>query len=104
MPEAITSGETTFHGGSRAIMGIPQLRRAFEHVQATAHKLIASKKLSKESIDEFIRYQFLARYAKEFRRFYADNAPGLNLTCEFEGENGGTFTAGFRLGPDLFWF
>ena len=57
-----------------------------------------------ESIDEFIRYQFLARYAKEFRRFYADNAPGLNLTCEFEGENGGTFTAGFRLGPDLFWF
>jgi hypothetical protein len=54
MPEAITSGENTFHGGNRAIMGIPQLRRAFEHVQATAHKLIASKKLSKESIDEFI--------------------------------------------------
>jgi hypothetical protein len=57
-----------------------------------------------ESIDEFIRFHFMARDAKEFRRFYADNAPGLDLTCEFEGEDGGTFKAGFRLGPDLFWF
>jgi hypothetical protein len=57
-----------------------------------------------EQIDEFIRYEFLARDAKEFRKFYADNAPGLDLTYEFEGEDGGTFKAGFRLGTDLFWF
>jgi hypothetical protein len=57
-----------------------------------------------ESIDEFIRYHFLARDAKEFRKYYAENAPGLDLTYEFEGETGGTFKAGFRLGTDLFWF
>lgn len=59
---------------------------------------------SPEHIEEFIRYKFLARDAKEFRKFYADNAPGLDLTYEFEGEDGGTFKAGFRLGTDLFWF
>jgi len=59
---------------------------------------------SEEAIDEFIRYHFLARDAKTFRKYYADNAPGLDLTYEFEGETGGTFTAGFRLGTDLFWF
>jgi hypothetical protein len=59
---------------------------------------------SEEAIDEFIRYHFLARDAKAFRKYYADNAPGLDLTYEFEGETGGTFTAGFRLGTDLFWF
>lgn len=59
---------------------------------------------SAEYIDEFIRYHFLARDAKEFRKYYADNSPGLDLTYEFEGENGGTFKAGFRLGTDLFWF
>jgi len=57
-----------------------------------------------EHIDEFIRYEFLARDAKTFRKFYTDNAPGLDLTYEFEGEKGGTFKAGFRLGTDLFWF
>jgi hypothetical protein len=59
---------------------------------------------SAEDIDEFIRYQFLARDAKAFRKYYSDNAPGLDLTYEFEGEAGGTFKAGFRFGPNLFWF
>lgn len=59
---------------------------------------------SEEAIDEFVRYHFLARDAKIFRKYYADNAPGLDLTYEFEGETGGTFTAGFLLGTDLFWF
>jgi len=59
---------------------------------------------SAEAIDEFIRYHFLARDAKTFRRYYADNAPGLDLTYEFEGETGGTFKAGFPLGTNLFWF
>jgi hypothetical protein len=59
---------------------------------------------SKEDIEYFIRYEFLSADAKRFRDFYAKNAPGIDYNCEFEGENGGTFTAGFQLGTNLFWF
>jgi hypothetical protein len=59
---------------------------------------------SKTDIENFIRYEFMAKDSKEFRIFYVKNTPGLDLTYEFEGENGGTFTAGFPIGPDLFWF
>jgi hypothetical protein len=55
-------------------------------------------------IESFIRYKFLAKPAKEFRTFVYANMPGIDLQYEFEGEDGGTFTAGFQLGPDLFWF
>jgi hypothetical protein len=55
-------------------------------------------------IENFLRYEFFARDAKQFRTYYAETMPGLNLDYEFEGENGGTFTAGFPIGPDLFWF
>ena len=57
-----------------------------------------------ENIEHFIRYEFLAIEAKRFRDFYTKNAPGIDYNCEFEGESGGTFTAGFQLGTDLFWF
>lgn len=56
------------------------------------------------SIDNFLQYEFLARESKTFREYVVDNAPGINYMYEFEGENGGTFTARFQLGPDLFWF
>jgi hypothetical protein len=59
---------------------------------------------SKTDIENFIRYEFMAKDSKEFRIFYVKNTPGLELTYEFEGENGGTFEAGFQLGSDLFWF
>jgi hypothetical protein len=59
---------------------------------------------SKTDIENFIRYEFMAKDSKEFRIFYVKNTPGLDLTYEFEGENGGTFEAGFQLGSDLFWF
>ena len=59
---------------------------------------------STESIEYFIRYQFLAKDAKNFRTYYADNSPGLNLNTEFEGDDGGTFTAGFSIRSDFFWF
>ena len=55
-------------------------------------------------IDSFIRYKFLAGEAKKFRTHVFDNMPGINLECEFEGEDGSTFTAGFQLGSDIFWF
>lgn len=57
-----------------------------------------------EDIENFIRYDFLARDAKQFRNYVGDHKPTLDLTCEFEGESGDTFTAGFQLGTDLFWF
>ena len=57
-----------------------------------------------EDIDNFIRYEFLAGDSKKFRKYVTDNAPGFNFQYEFEGDNGGTFTAGFQVGPDLFWF
>jgi len=57
-----------------------------------------------EDIDHFIRYQFLARDSKRFRTYFADNTPGMDYNYEFEGEDGGTFSAVFPIGIDLFWF
>jgi hypothetical protein len=59
---------------------------------------------SHSDIEQFIRYEFLAGESKAFREHVMNNAPGMNFEYEFTGENGGTFTAGFQLGPDLFWF
>lgn len=55
-------------------------------------------------IQNFIRYKFLARESKPFRKFIADNAPSVVPEYEFEGEDGSTFTSGFPFGADLFWF
>ena len=57
-----------------------------------------------EQIDEFIRYEFLANDSRLFRQHVTLNAPGIDYTYEFEGEDGGTFTAPFQVGTDLFWF
>lgn len=59
---------------------------------------------SATDIENFIRYEFLSIDAKKFRTYYASNGPGVDYNIEFEGEAGGTFTAGFQLGTDLFWF
>jgi hypothetical protein len=61
-------------------------------------------KRTEENIDHFIRYEFLAKDAKEFRTYYTEHTPGMDFEYEFEGENGGTFTATFPIGIDLFWF
>lgn len=61
-------------------------------------------KRDSHSIDQFLRYQFLALESKTFREYVVDNAPGVDYMYEFEGENGSTFKARFQLGPDLFWF
>ena len=59
---------------------------------------------SQEYIEEFIRYEFLASDSRKFREYVTTNAPGLNFQYEFQGEDGGTFTAPFQVGADLFWF
>jgi hypothetical protein len=56
-----------------------------------------------ESIKSFVRYQFLSEQSKRFRTYIAEHTPKLDTTYEFEGEDGGTFTAGFQFGSDLFW-
>ena len=55
-------------------------------------------------IENFIRYELLAKDSRDFRSYFLENVPGIDLTFEFEGENGGTFKSGFQLGSDLFWF
>ena len=58
---------------------------------------------SKEIIDHFIRYKFMAKDAKQFRLYLEKHVPALEKTAEFTGEDGSTFTAGFQIGSDLFW-
>ena len=55
-------------------------------------------------IDKFIKYQMRPIESKQLRTFIAENIPGLVMQTEFQGEDGGTFTAGFQIGSDLFWF
>ena len=57
---------------------------------------------SAETIEQFIRYQFMARDSKKFRTYYMEQCPGLDMNLEFEGEHGGTFTAGFSIKADFF--
>jgi hypothetical protein len=55
-------------------------------------------------IENFIRYEFLAKDAKNFRNYISENLPGLDMAYEFEGEDGGTFISTFPIGSDFFWF
>ena len=59
---------------------------------------------TEESILDFIRYKFLAKESKQFRTYVAKVTPSIIMDYEFEGEDGGTFIAGFSVGADLFWF
>jgi hypothetical protein len=61
-------------------------------------------KRDEESIKHFIRYEFLSKQAKQFRQYIINNSPGVILEADFEGEDGSTFTAGFPLKADFFWF
>ena len=54
-------------------------------------------------IEKFIRYEFLAKDARKFRNYIAENSPKINYEYEFEGEDGGTFLATFQIGSDFFW-
>lgn len=55
-------------------------------------------------ITEFLKYEMTPMEGRAFRTYMNDNTPGLDFEIEFEGESGGTFTAMFQYGPDLFWF
>lgn len=53
---------------------------------------------------DFIKYKFLASESKKFQKYVVENTPVLDLTYEFEGEDGSAFNVGFQLGSNLFWF
>lgn len=56
-------------------------------------------------IQEYVQYKLTAGDSRNFRNYMIENAPGYDLdNVEFEGEDGSTFSAGFRIGPELFWF
>jgi hypothetical protein len=55
-------------------------------------------------IQNFIRYKFLAKDSRTFRKYISDNTPSIVPKYEFEGEDGSTFSSGFPFGADLFWF
>ena len=78
------------------------IKTVTEFLKATIMQVNGSR--SHADIEQFIRYDFLAAESREFREYVAKNAPGMNFEYEFQGEAGGTFTAGFSLGSDLFWF
>ena len=58
---------------------------------------------SPSDIEDFIKYTLLIQDSKDFQAYVHKNSPGIDLKCEFQGEDGGTFTAGFPLGSNLFW-
>lgn len=70
----------------------------------SSHITAVNNERDKEKIKEFINYELLAYDSRQFRQYIENNRPGLNFSYEFRGEDGGTFTAGFPLGPKLFWF
>ena len=58
----------------------------------------------KTTITQFLKFEMRAIEAKNFRTYLTTNSPGINYNVQFEGEDGGTFDASFRLQADLFWF
>jgi len=54
-------------------------------------------------IEKFIQYEFSFKESKKFQTHVIENTPGLLTEIEVTGEDGGTFTAGFQFGPELFW-
>jgi hypothetical protein len=58
----------------------------------------------KNYISEYLKFEMLALDARNFRTYLSEHIPGIDFSVEVEGEDGGTFTAMFQIGSDLFWF
>ena len=71
-------------------------------LEATITEVNGSRK--QDDIQHFIQYEFLAIDSRKFQAYIVENTPTILLEYEFEGDEGGTFTAGFPIGRDLFWF
>ena len=102
-------GEFTYSIGDNIIkFGYPnnaayrQDIKISEFLMLIIREINGSRKAS--DIEHFIQYEFLVKDSKKFQKYVLENSPSILLEYEFEGEDGSTFTAGFQLGADLFWF
>ena len=57
----------------------------------------------KNYINDYVKYEFIGKESRAFRKYMTDNIYGLDMNYKFEGESGDTFTAGFQIGSDIFW-
>lgn len=57
----------------------------------------------KNFISDYVKYQFIGKESRSFRKYLSDNMPGLNLNIIFQGDNGDTFESRFQIGSDIFW-
>jgi len=58
---------------------------------------------NQEKIKEHLQYNMLALHSKQIRKYITDNLPAIDLTYEFEDEDGGVFRRGFPIGSDFFY-
>lgn len=57
----------------------------------------------KNFISDYVKYHFIGKESRAFRKYLTDNTPGLNFNLKFQGEDGDTFDSRFQIGSDLFW-
>lgn len=60
-------------------------------------------KRSPMEISDYVKYSFLAVDSRKFRNYVDRNTPAVDLTVDFEGEDGSTFSSVFPVGSDLLW-
>jgi hypothetical protein len=58
---------------------------------------------NREKIKEYLQYNMLAMHSKKIRKYITDNLPSIDLTYEFEDEDGGVFRRGFPIGSNFFY-
>lgn len=105
---ADATGEFTYQVNTETIIkfAYPKTEITRETVSETINNLIIEVNgiRDRAAIENFIRYEFFARDAKQFRDYVRNNAPGVDYEMNFEGEDGSTFKAMFPVNADLFWF
>lgn len=102
------SGEFTYQINPETTIkfAYPRTEINQETVSETINNLITEVNgiRDRAAIENFIRYEFFARDAKQFREYVKENAPGVDYEMNFEGEDGSTFKAMFPVNANLFWF
>ena len=58
---------------------------------------------NREFIENYIKFEFIAKQSRDFRKYLLNNTHGVDYTVKFEGENGSTFESKFQIGGELFW-
>lgn len=92
------------NAGVKLLFKFPTTEKTDKITELLASYIVAvDGERDRSKIIEYIEYDMLAFDSREFRNYIAKHRPGLNYEYEFEGENGGTFTAMFPITTKLFW-